>query len=266
MLPPPPPHKYTKHHSSKSLAKPHKLLYGAGIVILAAFLVAVGIIYFHKHPKSNNPSRHQQTAANSSSASSSAQASTSTNTTPQIQSTSYTSVNYNTSFSYPSSWTVTDNAGSPLTITSPAMQLKAANGSNVLGQIVLTLTNKGNLPKAFGTQAAAVLASQKITYTNPSPNQAAASYVSFVQYATTTTLGGMDAIYLSGNYGYQQAQTIPASDLSSVDPLAYFSFYSCLSSQCSTASGHPLTLAATDWSSSSFSAPLLLILTSFTFD
>ncbi|MGH7234099.1 MAG: hypothetical protein ACREF7_01495, partial [Candidatus Saccharimonadales bacterium] len=160
----------------------------------------------------------------------------------------------------------TDSGSAPLNVTSPPLQLKAANNANVLGQVVLTLANKGSLPAAYGTQSIAVLNSQKITYSQPSTTQAAASYISFVQYPTTVTAGGMDAIFLSGNYGYLKDQSIPASDLATVDPLVYVSFYSCASSQCPLTSRQALSVASTDWSEGSFSAPIMLMFNSFTFE
>ncbi len=232
------------------------------VIVLLAVAVLGGNLYLHKHHKSSSSSTPAPTKQQTSTPSTSP----ATQPTPNIPSTSYTSVNFSTTFNYPSSWTIVDSGSAPLSVTSPTMQLKAANGSSVLGQVVLTLANKGTMPSAFGTQSVAVMTSQKITFTQPSTTQAAASYISFIQYPSTVTPGGMDAIYLSGNYGYQKDQTIPASDLASVDPLVYVSFYSCASSQCPVTSRQPLTLASTDWNDNSFSAPILIMLDSFTFE
>ena len=256
ILPPAPPHKYSSRPKAKS---EHKLgLIIAFIIFLIAVAGSLTLLFLTHHKKA--PSKTQTTS----------QAPTN-NTAPaaapqQIATTSYTTTNYNASFNYPSTWTVSDSGNAPLTVTSPVLQLKNANGSNVLGQIVLSLSSKGTLPQQFGTQAVAVITSQKISYTQPSPNQAAQSYISFVQYSTTVARGGLDAIYLSGNFGYQQDQTIPASDLSTVDPLTYISFYSCANAQCPLTSRQPLTIDSAVWSDSTFSAPLLLMLKSFTFD
>jgi hypothetical protein len=256
VLPPPPPHKYGKN--SQSSKTKHRGMVISAIVI--ALIIVVGLgggYYLQKHHKSTPPPSKPKTSKIAATPTAPA--------APTIPSTSYTSVNFNTTFNYPSNWTIVDSGSAPLTVTSPTMQLKAANGSTVLGQIVLTLANKGTMPSAFGTQSVAVMTSQKINFTQPSTSQAAASYISFVQYPTTVTLGGMDAIYLSGNYGYQKDQTIPASNLAAVDPLVYVSFYTCANSQCPITSRQPLTVASTDWNDSSFSAPILIMLDSFAF-
>ncbi len=254
VLPPPPPHNY----SNKSKGSKKKLGY-----LIFALVVVLGIgltLYLTHHPKA------KKTNTNSSAPNSSVSTTPSTPKTPQIASTSYTSTTYNASFSYPSTWAVTDNGTGPLTVTSTPMQLESSSGTNVLGQIVLTLVSKGNLPKSFGTQAVAVLDSQKITYSAPSTTQAAASYISFAQYSTTVTPGGLDAIYLSGNFGYLKNQTIPATDLNTVDPLVYVSFNACASSQCPISTLKPLTISSAAWSDNNFSAPILLIFRSFSFD
>jgi hypothetical protein len=105
----------------------------------------------------------------------------------------------------------------------------------------------------------------KISFTSPSTVQAAQAYVSFVQYPTTSTVGGLNAIYLTGNYGYQKYQSSPGSDIAAIDPLAYLSFYSCASQQCPVATRKPLTIASTDWNNPSFSTPLMNIFKSFDF-
>ena len=257
VLPQAPPHKYSpkpKVKGGRSLG-----LIVAFIIFLIAVAGGLTILALSRHTKTPVKAKTStQSTANTNLPVAAPQ--------QQIATTSYTTTNYNASFNYPSSWTVSDSGSAPLTVTSPALQLRSANGSNVLGQIVLSLSSKGTLPTQFGAQSVAVLPSQKISYTQPSPNQAAQSYISFVQYPATTAKGGLDAIYLSGNFGYQQDQTIPATEMSTVDPLTYIAFYSCANSQCPISARQPLTIDSTEWSDSNFSAPLLLMLKSFIFD
>lgn len=184
---------------------------------------------------------------------------------PPIPSTSYTASDFNTAFSYPSSWTVVDSGTAPLTITSPEENLVADSGKSVPAQVVVTLARQGTIPPAFSSQSVAVMTSSKINYSAPAAGQAADTYISFVQYPSTTVVGGLDGIYITGNYGYQKFQSIPASNISSIDPIVYASFYSCATSACPIASRQPLTIASSDWKDTSFSAPLMLIFKSFTF-
>lgn len=185
--------------------------------------------------------------------------------TPSIPSSTHTSASYGVTFSYPTSWTVIDSGSAPLYVTSPVMSLTAANGKLVSGQIQMTMAKQGSIPPTFGTNSVAVLSSQKITFNSPTPNQAADTYISFVQYPSTTTVGGLNGIYVSGNYGYQKYQVIPSSNIATVSPFIDFTFFSCASSICPSNTRQPLTISSTEWSNSSFSAPILLILKSLSF-
>lgn len=185
---------------------------------------------------------------------------------PPIPSTSYNSTTFALSFNYPTSWAIVDSGSAGITVTSPSLNLINANGQTVNGQIVMSLTKQGTIPSGFGTNSVAVLSSTKINYTQPTSTQAAGTYISFVQYPATNTKGGLDGIFLTGNYGYKKDQTIPSSDLAKINPLIDFTFLSCASASCPASSRQPLTIASTNWSNNSFSAPILLIFKSFSFD
>jgi len=186
-------------------------------------------------------------------------------TLPAIPSSIHTSVAYGLTFNYPTSWNVVDSGSAPLLVTSPVMNLIADTGQTELGQIVLTIAQPNLLPPGFTSTSVAVLKSQKLAYTKPTANQAADTYISFVQYPSTTVVGGLNGIYVSGNYGYQKDQQIPASNINQVNPLIYFSFYSCASSACPLTTRQPLTISISQWNSSSFQDPILLILKSLSF-
>ncbi len=232
------------------------------IIVIAGLAGWAYVSVHHKtKPQTKTYNRKSETSRSGSINSSSNQQST-----PAIPTTPYTASAFNTSFNYPSNWTVINNGTASINIDSPAEDMVAANGNTVLGQIEFTLAKTGSLPPAFTTQSVAVMTSQKITFTSPSTTQAAQSYISFVQYPTTTIVGGLDGIYLSGNYGYQKYQAIPASNLDTVNPLVYVSFYTCQSQACPVNTRSPLTITSTDWNNSAFSAPILTTLKSFSFD
>ncbi len=182
-----------------------------------------------------------------------------------IPSVSYDASAFNTSLSYPKGWTVVASGLAPLTITSPPENLIADNGKSTLSQIVLTLAQQGSIPSGFSSQSVAVMTSQKIFYSQPASGQASATYISFVQYPSTTIIGGLDGIYLTGNYGYQKYQAIPASNINSIDPLIYVSFYSCANSACLAGSRQHLTIASSDWNNLNLSGPVMLMFKSFIF-
>jgi hypothetical protein len=189
----------------------------------------------------------------------------STQNLPVIPSSSHTSVAYGLTFSYPTSWNVVDSGSAPLLVTSPVMNLIADTGKTELGQIVLTISQPNLLPPGFTATSVAVLNSQKLAYTKPTAVQAADTYISFVQYPSTTVVGGLNGIYVSGNYGYQKDQQIPASNINQINPLIYFSFYSCASSACPLTTRQPLTISISQWNNASFKDPILLILKSLSF-
>ncbi|HEY1646256.1 MAG TPA: hypothetical protein VGF75_07930, partial [Candidatus Saccharimonadales bacterium] len=136
-------------------------------------------------------------------------------------------------------------------------------GKSVQGREVVSVFNQGQLPAGFGTSSVAVLNSQDINYTSPSTTQAAQTYISFVQYPATTVIGGLDAIYLTGNDGYLKDQTIPNTDVNQISPLVVISFQSCQDSACS--SPESLTISSSMWGNIDFQTPIMDVLKSFVF-
>jgi hypothetical protein len=129
----------------------------------------------------------------------------------------------------------------------------------------MAIQQQGQLPASFSAGAAlAVLNSQRITYTQPTTAQPSQAYLSFVQYSSTTTKGGLDGIYLTGNYGYQKDQAIPSSDISSISPLVTVTFTKCGNASC-TSNLVPLTIASTSWSKSALQTPIKAMLASLAF-
>ena len=228
----------------------------SGVFVLLIILGAGGYLLVH-HTKPKPPPKHNSSTTSQTVKQSSNQSAT------NIPLTSYSSSNFNLTVGYPSGWTVSDKSTTSMTITSATGTITAASGQTVSGRTVVSVFNAGQLPTAFGTSSVAVLNSQLIHYTSPTSSQLASAYLSFVQYPATTTLGGLDAIYITGNDGYTKDQTIPSTDLTGINPLVIVSFVRCNDINC--ANPTPLTIASTDWTSTSFSAPLLAILKSFSF-
>jgi len=182
--------------------------------------------------------------------------------------TSYASSSYGATFSYPSNWKLVNNGpGAPITVTSPIENLINENGQKVPAEVTMNLSNQATTPSTFGNTSAAVLTSQKLTYKHASASQAASTYISFVQYPSTTVVGGLNGIYVTGNYGYQKYQLIPVSQINQVDPLIYFSFTQCQSlTSCSSSSPQPLVISSTEWADANFSTPIINIIASFNFN
>lgn len=192
------------------------------------------------------------------------QKTTTTKTKPTtVATTHYDSSNFNLGFDYPQKWTVTDVAGSgQLTISSTPMQLKDVNGKTYTGQIVVEFRNKQSQLTEFAKgNAVAVRTSDKISYSKPSSVQRADTYISFLNYASSTSSTSLDAVYVTGDYGYQTGQAVPMNDVVNGDPLITVSFMSCTKSTCAgdkTASNVQPSI----WGDTSFSTPILTLLKS----
>jgi uncharacterized protein (UPF0333 family) len=179
----------------------------------------------------------------------------------------YNSAQLGVTFSYPSNWTVTeDDTSNVITVQSPAMSLTSATGSKVTGEVSMTINQQTpSLPMFTAGNAVAVLASQKINYTNPSSSQRAQTYVSFLQYEATTTEGALDGVYITGDSGYQKQQAIPEVDIANVAPLVRVTFAQCSNAKC-TGNTSALSIASTSWNTTTFSQPILAMLESLDFN
>jgi len=174
----------------------------------------------------------------------------------------YESTAMGLTFAYPETWTVNEATGNKvITVVSPLQDLKTADSQTTKGKIMLTIAPKGQNVTAFASgDAVAVRDSTKTSYSNPSSSQRAATYISFLQYNSTTTKGALDAVAVTGDYGYQKFQTIPKTDVATIDPLLMITFIKCADEKCANAT--PLSIPATTWDAATFSKPLATMLTS----
>jgi hypothetical protein len=181
----------------------------------------------------------------------------------QARLTSYTSSTFGMSLDYPSDWTIRTSPSS-FSLTSPVIRLEAATGSKVKGRVIISTLTQGDIPLDFGTgDATAVLESQLLIYKHPSTTQLAQTYLSFVQYPSATASGTLNAVYVTGNNGYQKDQTVPRADIASLDPLIVVGFGGCTNTACDSL--NDLAITAASWSSQALSAPVTAILQSIAF-
>jgi flagellar basal body-associated protein FliL len=181
-------------------------------------------------------------------------------TTEAAPTKSYDSTNFNLSFDYPELWVVTDNTAK-LTVVSPAVKLKAANGTSQNSQITVTIQNKQVSTPAFKAgNATAVRESQKIAYAKPSQNQRANTYLSFLNYADATATG-LDGVYVTGDNGYTKGQAIPQVDIAKSDPLITVTFTACADAKCASP-GKAMTLDPGAWDDSALGKPVTALLQS----
>ena len=258
VLPSSPPHHYSQYTKPVKKSGKHYGWFGLGIILVALILAGAGYLAVHHS--------HPTKTAKKPVAVKHAQPKPTVASTPSIPSSSFTSPSFGMTFNYPQTWNVVDSGAAGVSVYSPPMTITNAAGQPVLGEVSATFLKQGALPPAFGNNTSvAVINSQRIVFTQAGNNQPAATYISFVQYPSTTIAGGLDGIYVTGNFGYQKDQTIPNSQVAQVDPLIMVTFNSCANSACSVPTQKPLTIAATDWKNTDFSAPILLILSSLSF-
>jgi hypothetical protein len=136
-------------------------------------------------------------------------------------------------FHYPSNWRVFNNHHGLIEITSPISKILNQNKQLVNGKVKVTINQTDVVPPAFGNFAIAVLNSKIVNYTNPTSLQRKQTYLTFAQYSEDSVVGSLNAIYLTGGFGYEFKQVIPIGDMEKLSPLIFISFEQCSNKTCS---------------------------------
>jgi len=172
------------------------------------------------------------------------------------------SLSFNLGFDYPEKWTVIDNGDGKIIVSSPASQLKTAAGQQEYVQTVMTIAAKGQNLAAFDKgNGQAVRASEKIKYSNPTSVQRGETYITFTQYAATTSTPGLDAIIVTGDFGYLKDQYVPKVDMVKLDPVIAVTFLKCVDAKCATVPT-AVSVAPSNWDSAAFKLPIETMLKS----
>jgi hypothetical protein len=173
----------------------------------------------------------------------------------------YVSTNFTLEFDYPDSWTV-DDTTSKLTMTSPSQKFTSTTGQTVEGHAVLTFQNPQTTIPGYPAQGAvAALASDKLTYKKPTQIQRAQTYVSYLSYSANS----LDALFVTGDNGYQVGQQVPMSDVVKGNPLVGVAFMSCGTTGCS-AGGTALSLRPSGWTGSQAAKDITALIESLQLD
>ena len=228
-------------------------------VIIAAFLIGALILAAYQIFGKSDNTKKQSSQGNTSRSQS-----TQLPTTITSETAHHDSSNLNLGFDYPKDWTVKDDGNGIITVTSPAMQLKASTGSNEPGQIVMTIRNKEQKLSEFDAgPATAVLISEKMNYSKPTQTQRGTTYLSFLNFFGNNV--GLDGIYITGDNGYKVDQLAPGTDFKAVDPVVNVTFLHCANGNCSAATEN-LTLQVDVWKDTNFSQPIKSMLQSLSFN
>ncbi len=172
----------------------------------------------------------------------------------------YDSVTYTLGLDYPGDWLISDTTAK-LTITSPGVKMTSVSGSTT-GHVLVTIQNpQTNIPGFPSGGAMANLASDKLTYKQPSSVQRAQTYLSYLGYKNPN---GLDALYLTGDNGYESGQQIPMSDVIKGNPLVSVTFVDCEDTSCVNGAPKPITLLASRWKDAAFKQQVIDLLQSLT--
>jgi hypothetical protein len=225
--------------------RPKKLWPKIVIVVVVLVAAAFGSYWFGNHQASK-----KQAAKTSSSSTTNHQANQAQNQQTQAatETKHYDSSTYTLGFDYPKTWTVSDTSAR-LTVTSPTTQLTTATGSKVNWRVVVAIQNPVSSIAGFpASGAVASLASSHLTYKQPSSVQRAQTYLSYLGFRMTS---GLDALYVTGDNGYQQGQSVPMSDIVKGNPLISVMFDACSDENCT--SPKTTTISTSSWQSSAAS-------------
>ena len=231
---------------------------GIVVAIVVVALLAAGAYW--KFGRKTTPS--DATAANTPAASQQTASQTTPAATPFSSKTkTYTSSSFGLTIDYPEDWTPQAISNDQLYITSPLVKLTDAAGKRVDGKVLLRIESKQQPQTEFDKgNAMAARDSEKISYAKPTPSQRAQTYISYLQYATTTT-SAVDGVYITGDTGYLKGQAIPKADFVPVQPVISLLFLTNCTDACTVATNRA-SVSTTLWDDASFSTPLKTILQS----
>lgn len=238
------------------------------VVLVVAALIALAILLL-EHKKAAAPATTNQTNQTN------AHQSLPTPTTPTTSGiTTYTSPadNFNLSFQYPSSWTVTPpsgQSGQTITVTSPLVSITDATGASVPGKITLTVQAGGSSVGQIGSgQATVAQDSVQYAYDAPTAAQHHYFYISFLhlQAASSSTKGAFEVVVITGINTLTKGSTVTADTFGSVDPLVTAGFSKCSTEACIGTGAAPLSVNAAAWQTDPNLKQLQTLFESFKFN
>lgn len=228
----------TGHQPKKGGQGWKKLLKTLLIIIVIGGLAGGVFWYFDKKAGSDNKKATNQSQETKKEADASQ--------TPVTSTKHYDSTAFSLGFDYPENWKVTEASGK-ITVTSPAGKFKTVSGTTD-AQVVFTIQSKqSTLPGFKDGNGIAVRTSERVAYSKPTPNQRAQTYMTFVSNAGASTVG-IDAIFVTGDLGYQKDQAVPQADIIQGDPLVSMFFAKCQDTACPTdPTSAKVTIADSAW-------------------
>lgn len=149
------------------------------------------------------------------------------------------------SFSHPVDWSVKEADQESIAIESPIVKLADMSGDMQDAKVVVLMLSSGSdVPGFEGGGAIAVKDSEKLAYSSPLQDQRAETYLSFGGFGGRA----LNAVFVTGDSGYQSGQLIPESDVKKGDPVITVMFYACQDSECSINDDRMYAIDPAEWS------------------
>lgn len=146
---------------------------------------------------------------------------------------------------HPSDWTVDESVADQVSLVSTVTELPDSNGGNSPAKGVVTVrANDGTLPGFEADSATAARDSIKFSYESPSQIQRAETYLSFLSQEGA---GTMNAIYISGDFGYEADAVVSKDDMLHVDPTVSIRFYACQDDVCNIEESNTMAIQPEVW-------------------
>lgn len=145
---------------------------------------------------------------------------------------------------YPSDWTVDESVSDQVSLISPQTDLPGESDDMSAKVVVTVRANDGTLPGFDDDSALAVRDSIKLAYESPSQIQRAETYLSFVSHSSAET---MDAIYITGDFGYRADAIVSKEDILHTDPTVSVRFYACQDDVCDIEESNAIAIRTTVW-------------------
>lgn len=217
----------------KKKSKRNKIIF---VVVLSLIIVGAAAYFFLLKPEPK-----QQTVQTSQPVQNQEQ-------TEVVGTEKYSSTSLRLSFDYPKNWKLDDATQGLVKVESPVTKLSDINGESSDAKVVVTFLSAGSEVPAFEeASATAMIDSEKITYDSPSQNQRKQTYLSFAGFGAA----GLDAVFITGDAGYQKEQIIPESDIKKIEPIISVTFYKCVDAVCGGEAAGAYTIAVDEWKSDS---------------
>lgn len=160
----------------------------------------------------------------------------------------YVSQAFSLTFDYPTNWEIDDTEPTVLQIMSPITRIKDTDGNIAEARVVVKVRPKGAALAEFTGTSTAVRASEKMSYSQPSAAQRGQTFLTFVGHSGA----GLDAVYITGDNGYEKDGFVPKTDVAQADPIISVQLVACPQNRCDSAAITSLSVENEAWEDNAY--------------